>query len=179
MRVNIYAVLGFKKIDKNMFKRIDVCHFRGWGGWLGWYFRVERKRTVLRERLRKMEIDIVQKEDLKTVALGTSKINYMDPRISIAWCKRHDVSLEKVRFILLFKLILFAKMVFNPKTVLVMIMSSIVVALLLWQYYSDDITNEVMMRKRWEKGKGVSCAFANVFFRLSKLIGDKAKEWPK
>lgn len=36
------------------------------------------------------------KEDLKTVALGTSKINYLDPRISVAWCKRHDVPIEKV-----------------------------------------------------------------------------------
>lgn len=25
------------------------------------------------------------KEDLKTVALGTSKINYLDPRITVAW----------------------------------------------------------------------------------------------
>ena len=31
------------------------------------------------------------KEDLKTVALGTSKINYLDPRISVSWCKRHEV----------------------------------------------------------------------------------------
>ena len=27
------------------------------------------------------------KESLKTVSLGTSKINYLDPRITIAWCK--------------------------------------------------------------------------------------------
>ena len=25
------------------------------------------------------------KEELKTVALGTSKINYLDPRITVAW----------------------------------------------------------------------------------------------
>lgn len=37
------------------------------------------------------------KEDLKTVALGTSKINYMDPRITVAWCKRHEVPIEKVK----------------------------------------------------------------------------------
>ncbi len=30
-------------------------------------------------------------QDLKTVALGTSKINYMDPRITVAWCKRNEV----------------------------------------------------------------------------------------
>jgi DNA topoisomerase-1 len=30
------------------------------------------------------------------VALGTSKINYLDPRITVAWCKRHEVPIEKV-----------------------------------------------------------------------------------
>ena len=37
------------------------------------------------------------KEDTKTVALGTSKINYLDPWITVAWCKRHEVPIEKVR----------------------------------------------------------------------------------
>ena len=36
------------------------------------------------------------KEDLKTVALGTSKINYMDPRITIAWCKAFETPIEKI-----------------------------------------------------------------------------------
>ena len=35
-------------------------------------------------------------EKNKTVALGTSKINYMDPRISVAWCKRNEVPIEKI-----------------------------------------------------------------------------------
>jgi len=35
------------------------------------------------------------KEDLKCVSLGTSKINYNDPRITIAWCKRYDVPIQK------------------------------------------------------------------------------------
>ena len=43
-----------------------------------------------------MELDKKIKEDLKTVALGTSKINYLDPRISVAWCKRNEVPIEKV-----------------------------------------------------------------------------------
>ncbi|WIA12998.1 hypothetical protein OEZ85_006609 [Tetradesmus obliquus] len=46
--------------------------------------------------LEKAELQAAVKEDLKTVALGTSKINYMDPRISIAWCKRNEVPIEKV-----------------------------------------------------------------------------------
>jgi DNA topoisomerase-1 len=43
-----------------------------------------------------MEMDKKIKEDLKTVALGTSKINYLDPRITVAWCKRHEVPIEKI-----------------------------------------------------------------------------------
>ncbi|KAL2347547.1 hypothetical protein Fmac_001547 [Flemingia macrophylla] len=44
-----------------------------------------------------MQRDMKTKEDLKTVALGTSKINYLDPRITVAWCKRHEVPIEKQR----------------------------------------------------------------------------------
>merc|ERR1711976_204382 len=32
----------------------------------------------------------------KTVALGTSKINYMDPRITISWCKRFNIPVENI-----------------------------------------------------------------------------------
>ena len=37
-----------------------------------------------------------KKEDLKSVALGTSKLNYNDPRITVAWCKKNEVPIEKV-----------------------------------------------------------------------------------
>uniref|UniRef100_A0A7S3A1E7 DNA topoisomerase I n=1 Tax=Rhodosorus marinus TaxID=101924 RepID=A0A7S3A1E7_9RHOD len=47
-------------------------------------------------RIDKMKSEMQTKEDLKTVALGTSKQNYLDPRISVAWCKRNEVPLEKV-----------------------------------------------------------------------------------
>ena len=30
------------------------------------------------------------------MSLGTSKINYMDPRITISWCKRNEVPIEKL-----------------------------------------------------------------------------------
>jgi DNA topoisomerase-1 len=36
------------------------------------------------------------KDENKTTALGTSKINYIDPRISAAWCKKFDVPIEKI-----------------------------------------------------------------------------------
>ncbi|RHN71157.1 putative DNA topoisomerase [Medicago truncatula] len=57
---------------------------------------IEKKITQTSAKIEKMQRDMHTKEDLKTVALGTSKINYLDPRISVAWCKRHEVPIEKV-----------------------------------------------------------------------------------
>lgn len=48
------------------------------------------------DAIRKLEVDINNRDENKEVALGTSKINYMDPRISVAWCKRNEVPIEKV-----------------------------------------------------------------------------------
>lgn len=47
-------------------------------------------------KISKMEMDLKHKDDNKEVSLGTSKINYMDPRITVAWCKRNEVPIEKV-----------------------------------------------------------------------------------
>lgn len=58
--------------------------------------RLEKKIATARARLEKMKLDMTIKDELKTVALGTSKINYLDPRITVAWCKRHEVPIEKV-----------------------------------------------------------------------------------
>ena len=58
--------------------------------------RVLDKITRKQGQLDKLKLQKKVKEDLKTVALGTSKINYLDPRISIAWCKREEVPVEKV-----------------------------------------------------------------------------------
>ncbi|KAJ4725190.1 DNA topoisomerase 1-like [Melia azedarach] len=57
---------------------------------------LERKIAQTNAKVEKMERDMKTKEDLKTVALGTSKINYLDPRITVAWCKRHEVPIEKI-----------------------------------------------------------------------------------
>ena len=58
----------------------------------------KRKKAVekLKEQLEKLEIQRTDKDENKTIALGTSKLNYLDPRISVAWCKKHDVPIEKV-----------------------------------------------------------------------------------
>ncbi|XP_078433045.1 DNA topoisomerase 1 alpha-like [Wolffia australiana] len=57
---------------------------------------LEKKISQLDSKMEKIELERKLKEDLKTVALGTSKINYLDPRISVAWCKRNEVPIEKI-----------------------------------------------------------------------------------
>ncbi|CAN7038919.1 unnamed protein product [Brassica rapa subsp. trilocularis] len=56
----------------------------------------EKKIAQQEVKIEKMKRDMQTKEDLKTVALGTSKINYLDPRITVAWCKRNEVPIEKI-----------------------------------------------------------------------------------
>jgi DNA topoisomerase-1 len=54
------------------------------------------KLQRLTERFEKKKIAKVDKEEGKSIALSTSKLNYLDPRISVAWCKRFSVPIEKV-----------------------------------------------------------------------------------
>jgi len=58
--------------------------------------QVAKKIQNWNKKIEKMEMDLKHKDDNKEVSLGTSKINYMDPRISVAWCKRNEVPIEKV-----------------------------------------------------------------------------------
>ena len=49
---------------------------------------VERKKKAverLEQQLEKLEISMTDKDENKEIALGTSKLNYLDPRISVAW----------------------------------------------------------------------------------------------
>uniref|UniRef100_A0A1I8M5L5 DNA topoisomerase I n=1 Tax=Musca domestica TaxID=7370 RepID=A0A1I8M5L5_MUSDO len=50
----------------------------------------------LKEQLKKMELQETDRDENKTIALGTSKLNYLDPRISVAWCKKNKVPIEKI-----------------------------------------------------------------------------------
>jgi DNA topoisomerase-1 len=58
--------------------------------------KIESKLATLENRLVAHESKMQIKVATKTVALGTSKINYMDPRITVAWCKLKHVPLEKI-----------------------------------------------------------------------------------
>lgn len=49
---------------------------------------VERKKAAVKrceEQLLKMEVQATDREENKQIALSTSKLNYLDPRISVAW----------------------------------------------------------------------------------------------
>lgn len=74
--------------------------------------QVEGRLTKWRERRLKHELAMknkvgdckcrasyflmLEQDEMKQVALGTSKINYIDPRVSVAWCKRVQCPIEKV-----------------------------------------------------------------------------------
>lgn len=60
------------------------------------YEQKEKAVEKLKEQLRKLEIQTIDKQENKDIALGTSKLNYLDPRISVGWCKKWNVPLEKI-----------------------------------------------------------------------------------
>lgn len=52
---------------------------------------VEVKRKAVQrieEQLMKLQVQATDREENKQIALGTSKLNYLDPRISVAWYLR-------------------------------------------------------------------------------------------
>ena len=60
------------------------------------YDTKKKQLDRLKEQLHKLEVARTDRDENKTIALGTSKLNYLDPRISVAWCKKFDVPIEKV-----------------------------------------------------------------------------------
>ena len=48
------------------------------------------------EKIRKLKTKLELKQELKNLSLGTSKINYIDPRITVAFMKKHDISIDKI-----------------------------------------------------------------------------------
>lgn len=56
----------------------------------------KKKIAETRMRLDKHNAAMQEKEDNKLVSLGTSKMNYMDPRITVSWCKKVDLAIERV-----------------------------------------------------------------------------------
>jgi len=58
--------------------------------------KLSKKLNTLQDQLEKLECAKEEKDKNSEIALGTSKLNYLDPRITVAWCRKHDVPIEKV-----------------------------------------------------------------------------------
>ncbi|KAG8526991.1 uncharacterized protein KY384_008420 [Bacidia gigantensis] len=58
--------------------------------------RCEANLQKLDQRIGTMEVQAEDKESNKEVALGTSKINYIDPRLTVVFCKKFDLPIEKI-----------------------------------------------------------------------------------
>uniref|UniRef100_A0A914LFR5 DNA topoisomerase I n=2 Tax=Meloidogyne incognita group TaxID=654580 RepID=A0A914LFR5_MELIC len=58
--------------------------------------KLQKKYTRVKEQLVKLKTQHTDKDENKQIALGTSKLNYLDPRISVAWCKKYDIPIEKI-----------------------------------------------------------------------------------
>jgi DNA topoisomerase-1 len=57
--------------------------------------KFENMITKLDQRIENMSLQAEDKENNKEVALGTSKINYIDPRLTVVFSKRFQVPIEK------------------------------------------------------------------------------------
>lgn len=58
--------------------------------------KAKKKIERIKEQLKRLKIQRTDKDENKQIALSTSKLNYLDPRISVAWCKKFGVPIEKI-----------------------------------------------------------------------------------
>ncbi|KAF1360465.1 hypothetical protein EJ07DRAFT_154914 [Lizonia empirigonia] len=57
--------------------------------------KLETAVDKLNQRIENMKVQLEDKEGNKEVALGTSKINYIDPRLTVVFSKKFDVPIER------------------------------------------------------------------------------------
>lgn len=58
--------------------------------------KIEKRVLRLKERIDNLSSKIRIKEKTKGVALGTSRLNYSDPRIPVSWAKDNDVDIKRI-----------------------------------------------------------------------------------
>ncbi|KAF4555804.1 DNA topoisomerase 1 [Elsinoe fawcettii] len=58
--------------------------------------KLQEKVDKLSQRIETMKIQGEDKKNTSDVALSTSKINYIDPRLTVVFCKKFDVPIEKL-----------------------------------------------------------------------------------
>ncbi|VDK74358.1 unnamed protein product [Dibothriocephalus latus] len=60
------------------------------------YEKLKKRLATLKEQLVKLQVQATDRDENKDIALSTSKLNYLDPRITIAWCRKLNIPIEKV-----------------------------------------------------------------------------------
>ncbi|OLL24804.1 DNA topoisomerase 1 [Neolecta irregularis DAH-3] len=58
--------------------------------------KLEQQIVKLDQRIEAAKLQAQDREEGKETALGTSKLNYLDPRLTIAWCRKYQVPIEKL-----------------------------------------------------------------------------------
>lgn len=58
--------------------------------------KIKTQIEKLDERIRNRSLQLRDKEDNSQVSLGTSKLNYIDPRLNVVFCKKYGVPIEKI-----------------------------------------------------------------------------------
>ena len=56
----------------------------------------KKKIKKIKEYIKKLRLKKDLKLELKNISLGTSKTNYIDPRITVAFLKTHDIPVDKI-----------------------------------------------------------------------------------
>jgi DNA topoisomerase I len=56
----------------------------------------QKKITKIKDQIKKLKGKKKTKEETKNIALGTSRENYIDPRITVAYMKKHNIPVEKI-----------------------------------------------------------------------------------
>lgn len=79
----VYWSICSSQVGNNLVPSVDALDFFNISARL-----VERKKAAVKrceEQLLNYEVQATDREENKQIALGTSKLNYLDPRISVAW----------------------------------------------------------------------------------------------
>ena len=58
--------------------------------------KIQKQIQKLEERIKASSIQLEDKKENAEVSLGTSKTNYIDPRLTVAFCKKYKVPFHKV-----------------------------------------------------------------------------------
>ena len=55
-----------------------------------------KNQSKYADKIKKLRTKLDLKQELKNLSLGTSKINYIDPRITVSFMKKHDIQIDKI-----------------------------------------------------------------------------------